>query len=71
LLEVVLDEVLGEVSPAEAAADEGVLGRDVGDAPGVRREHAVIGGGGIGGGAALGEHDLDGLGEVVEAHRAR
>ena len=43
VVEVVAHEVLGEVAPAEAGAEQGVLGVEVADAPGARREDGLIG----------------------------
>ena len=49
------DEVLGQVPPAEPRAEHRVLGVEVGDAPGARREHGLVGDAGV---APLREDDL-------------
>lgn len=58
---VVVHDVLGKVSPAEAAAEHRVLRREVGDTPRARREHGLVGRLVR---AALREDDLNVLGEA-------
>ena len=54
--QVLLDHMQGHVAPAQAGAQEGVLGAEIGQAPHARRQHAEVAAPGQA--RAVGEHQL-------------